>query len=136
MIVAFDVPLTLMTKQGRMCDRGFPAGMLSVHGVLLACPAFVSGIRLRYSSAAGGKDYVSPVLLLMLSPPGPHVRLVYRLVTWTNLGLVDRGCAMAWGDPCTCGDDCMCVNCPQHMKKVRLECMRSWVRGSECGKCA
>lgn len=33
-------------------------------------------------------------------------------------GLVDRGCAMAWGESCNCGDDCKCVNCPQHMKKV------------------
>ncbi|CAN0167297.1 unnamed protein product [Scytosiphon promiscuus] len=34
------------------------------------------------------------------------------------LGLVDPGCAMAWGAPCSCGDDCQCINCPQHMKKV------------------
>ncbi|CBN79244.1 putative copper transporter [Ectocarpus siliculosus] len=34
------------------------------------------------------------------------------------LGLVDPGCAMAWGRPCSCGDDCRCINCPQHMKKV------------------
>ncbi|CAN0396187.1 unnamed protein product [Ectocarpus sp. 8 AP-2014] len=34
------------------------------------------------------------------------------------LGLVDPGCAMAWGKPCSCGDDCRCINCPQHMKKV------------------
>ncbi|CAM9295617.1 unnamed protein product [Laminaria digitata] len=36
----------------------------------------------------------------------------------TALGLVDRGCAMAWGELCNCGEDCKCVNCPQHMKKV------------------
>lgn len=39
-------------------------------------------------------------------------------IFWYWIGLVDPGCAMAWGDSCTCGDDCKCVNCPQHMKKV------------------
>eukprot|EP00903_Cladosiphon_okamuranus_P008324 g8008.t1 len=35
------------------------------------------------------------------------------------LGLVDRGCAMAWGDPCSCGDECQCINCPYHGKNIK-----------------
>eukprot|EP00903_Cladosiphon_okamuranus_P006520 g6372.t1 len=34
-------------------------------------------------------------------------------------GLVDRGCAMAWGDPCSCGDGCQRIGCPYHGKNIK-----------------
>eukprot|EP00752_Nemacystus_decipiens_P017282 g15483.t2 len=45
------------------------------------------------------------------------------------LGLVDRGCAMAWGDPCSCGDECRCVNCPQHGKHMKEDAFPSGWNG-------
>lgn len=58
--------------------------------------------------------YVGPRRKLLEGPCGFACR------GFLLAGLVDRGCAMAWGDACNCGDDCKCVNCPQHMKKVGL----------------
>lgn len=32
---------------------------------------------------------------------------------------------MAWGDPCSCGDDCQCVNCPEHGRHIKeVGCQR------------
>ncbi|CAM9991612.1 unnamed protein product, partial [Phaeothamnion confervicola] len=49
--------------------------------------------------------------------PGDDSSAVWAIAA--ALGLVDRGCAMAWGGECSCDpSNCRCVNCTIHVSEA------------------
>ncbi|CAN0152441.1 unnamed protein product [Discosporangium mesarthrocarpum] len=115
-----------------VCGRkvqGVLGGVRGVKSVTVHFPTRSASVQVEPGVDLSPKDLISPLeeigfkssCISTSTAVEPTLESSDDFAIWaiaSTLGLVDRGCAMAWGDECNCGDGCKCINCPQHMHKV------------------